>query len=187
MKKKEEDFTISISCNPRVVKKMDDFIHTNLDGITIKDIIVPIECPKTIAFSDICTMFAASVKYTIFKTKLDISTKNEIELVLIKIVPIDNTNMNIKLVGLPSSVSIIEEIICVHEWKLHSQFVNTSHQIISNMFKNRAEFFHIMCERNLSKFIKVYQTSYGNPNPGLTITAFIKEKMDIFLDKLAQL
>ena len=166
---------------------MDDFIHTNLDGITIKDIIVPIECPETIAYSDICTMFAASVKHTIFKTKLDSSTKNEIELVLIKIVPIDNTYMNIKLVGLPSSVSIIEEIIRVYKWKLHSQFVNTSQEIIRNMFKNRAEMYHAMCEKHLTKYIKVYQTSYGNPNPGLTITAFIKEKMDIFLVKVAQL
>jgi hypothetical protein len=185
LQKKDEENCINIICTPSVAKKMDDFIHISLDDVIVKDFKVPVECPETISYSEICTMFAACIKYFLFTTRYDISYKEEIERVIIKVSPSDKPFMNIQLIGLPNAISIIEDIINKNEWTLYSQFVNKSPKSISNIFRNGASVFHSMCDKNLHKFIKVYQTSYGDPNSGLTITSFIKEKMDIFLDKLA--
>jgi hypothetical protein len=185
MQKKEKENTIDIICTPSVSKKMDDFIHSSLDNVIVKDFKVNLDCPETISYSEICTMFAACIKYILFNTRFEGRDKQEIELVIIKVSPLDKPFMNIQLIGLPNAISLIEDIINKDDWKLYSQFVNKSPQSISNIFRNGAAVFHSMCDRNLHKFIKVYQTSYGDPNPGLTITSFIKEKIDIFIDKLA--
>jgi hypothetical protein len=185
IQKKEEEHCINIICTPSVAKKMDDFIHSNLDDVIVKDFKVHVDCPETISYSEICTMFAACIKCILFTTRYDSKDKHIIDMVIIKVSPSYKPFMNIQLIGLPNAISLIEEIINKNDWKLYSHFVNKSPQSISNIFRNGAAVFHSMCDRNLHKFIKVYQTSYGDPVPGLTITSFIKEKIDIFVDKLA--
>ncbi len=181
------EYKISFTYNPSVEKKLEDYIHSTLDKVIVRNITVPIVCDEQIEYSEIATMFAASIKYYLFKGKYDTNTRNDLEFGIIKVFP-ENDTFKIKVIGLSHIVDIIYNVLSTKgDWVLYTHFVPTAPKIISHLFRNGAEVFHSICEGNLQKFIKVKQTPPGCPYPGLTVRSFIKEKMDMFLHKMSNL